>query len=199
MTTTLRRRPVGDRVLFHDLTQYVTAAMLVSQLPEDDELSPRVRDRFALIHRQLLQMHEVLQVCLHGPAPDASADVVALVRECAEALAMRGQIDYVQQLRSTLLTGDHTALRRAVGNILDNALRAAGEVGRVTVSVAGTQDAVVIAVRDTGEGFGRLGPGNGLGMHSVADALDSFHGSLEITSCPGNGTSVRLVLPRERP
>jgi signal transduction histidine kinase len=198
-TTSSRRPPPADRVMCHDLTQYVTAAMLVTELPDDDRLSPAVRERFALIHRQLQQMHAVLQDCLHGRGAEASADVVTLVRECVAALAMHHQIDFVQELPPTLLTGDHTALRRAVGNILDNAVRATDEVGRVIVSVAGSPEAVLIEVQDTGQGFGRLGPGSGLGMQSVADALDSFHGSLEINSHAGCGTSVRLVLPRERP
>lgn len=183
----------------HDLIQYVAAALLVCTLPGDEKRDPETRLRFKMIHRQLLQMQSVLEECLEHPSNNSTENVVGLVRECVESVGGRHHIDIIEDLPHARLTGNHTALRRAINNVLDNAVRATREKDKVAVRVSGSDSMVTIEVRDTGVGFGRLNSGHGLGMVSVADALASFHGSLEICSGPGPGTLVRLVLPRNNP
>jgi len=187
---------LDQRALCHDLEQYVAAAMVVATTPTTSRIGSEVRDRFDFIGRQLEHMHHLLQDCLEHPADDETADVVDLVRECVHDAAMHGHIDLDVEIPHAYLVGDHTALRRAVGNLLDNALRAAGEDGQVSVGVSASDSAVSIEVTDTGVGFGRLRSRHGLGMVSVADALDAFDGWLEIDSGPSRGTRVRLLLPR---
>lgn len=191
-----RKRPTGQRAVFHDLVQYVAAALLVASMPGDPEQHPATQHRFELIERQLSQMQTILQGCLSASDQGASANVVELVRECAEANEMRHHVDLILDTPRAEAAGDHVALRRAVNNLLDNAVRAVGPEDRVVVRVSDSADRVSIEVQDTGVGFGRLPSGRGLGMVSVADAITSFGGSLEITSGPGPGTLVRLKLPR---
>ncbi len=186
----------GHRALCHDLMQYVTAATLVATMPDQPGDDPLTRHRFELIQRQLSQMHTVLQDWLDGPDAASSANVVELVRECVGAHGPSIPVDLLLETPCATATGDHVALRRAVNNVLDNALRAVREDQRVVVRVSETPEHVQIDVRDTGVGFGRLASGRGLGMVSVAEALGTFGGSLEIRSGPEPGTLVRLQLPR---
>ncbi len=187
---------LSQRTLCHDLKQYVAAAMLVSTSPASQPLDQETRQRFDMITRQLSLMRSVLDDCLDQPETDTVENVADLVRECVESAGRQHHIDVIDDLTHTRLKGNPTALRRAVTNVLDNAVRAAGDDEKVVVRVSGTDTEVVVEVRDTGVGFGRLRSGHGLGMSSVADALASFNGSLEICSGPGPGTLVRLVLPR---
>jgi signal transduction histidine kinase len=189
-------RLTGQRAVCHDLMQYVAAAMMVASMPGDPEHDPATQHKFDLIQRQLSQMNAVLQDCLKSSDENESANVVELVRECAAATGVRHHIDLIIETPRAQATGDHITLRRAINNLLDNAVRAVHDDEKVVVRVGTCEDRVSIEVQDTGVGFGRLKSGRGLGMVSVADALDSFHGSLEISSGPGPGTLVRLVLPR---
>jgi signal transduction histidine kinase len=187
---------LSKRSICHDLKQYVSAALLVSTLPASEQLDQETQHRFDMITRQLSQMSSVLDDCLNDPAIVRVDNITALVHECVEAAGLRHHIDVIDELTHARLLGNPTALRRAITNVLDNAVRAAGEDRKVVVRVSGSDTQVIVEVRDTGVGFGRLHSGHGLGMSSVADALASFHGSLEICSGPGPGTLVRMILPR---
>ena len=134
-------------------------------------------------------MSTVLDDCLNHPSYVRVDNIADLVRECVESAGVRHHIDVFDELTHARLRGNPTALRVAINNVLDNAVRAAGENGKVVVRVSGTDTQVIIEVRDTGVGFGRLQSGHGLGMASVADALATFNGSLEICSGPDQARS----------
>jgi signal transduction histidine kinase len=140
-------------------------------------------------------MRQLLQDCLDPDEVEGTADVVALVHGCVEAISVRHDVELVVELPTAELEGNHQVLQRALNNMLDNAIRASRAADRVIAHVYGLDDHVVIEVSDKGAGFGRIDSGRGLGMVSVADALTSFNGSLEIHSGPEPGTTVRLMLP----
>jgi signal transduction histidine kinase len=107
--------------------------------------------------------------------------------------------------------GDREALRRALGNLIENGLVHGPPGGRVTVAVAITRDSapgmVHVAVSDTGIGpdaaagerlFERFWrgpgasqrPGAGLGLSIVAAIADVHDGRVEV-----DGSTFTLVLP----
>ncbi len=112
-----------------------------------------------------------------------------------------------------MIRADRQQLRQVVLNLVTNASDAMPEGGTLTVRV---QDAranspgVVIAISDTGSGIApddlsRIlepfvttkpeGKGTGLGLSICRRIAEEHHGSLEITSEEGKGTTVRVVMP----
>ena len=89
-------------------------------------------------------------------------------------------------------------MARAV-NVVDNAARAAGRAGSVTMAVR--QDGgPVIEVADNGPGFGAGPPGTAsLGLGVVRSLLEACGGSLAIEVPPRGGTTVRVTLPAQVP
>jgi two-component system osmolarity sensor histidine kinase EnvZ len=101
------------------------------------------------------------------------------------------------------------ALRRAIGNLIDNALRYAGEP--VEVELARTSKAVLVEVRDRGPGippgeverlkrpFTRLNAarsgaaGAGLGLAIVERIARAHNGTLELLPREGGGLTARLT------
>jgi two-component system osmolarity sensor histidine kinase EnvZ len=102
------------------------------------------------------------------------------------------------------------ALRRAISNLVDNALRYAGEPVEIEARREGAQ--VVIEVLDRGPGvpeaqterlkqpFTRLDParsgsgGAGLGLAIVERVARAHGGRLELLPRPGGGLTARLSL-----
>jgi signal transduction histidine kinase/HAMP domain-containing protein len=137
----------------------------------------------------------------------AAAD---LVRERAEdqevELVVRASPDLPR------VAVDALALGHALRNLLDNALSYTGRRGRVTLTAAAVDDAVVVTVADTGIGipseyvphvfdrFFRIpqqsrGSGSGLGLAIVREIIVSHGGSIKCRSTPGEGTTFQFTLP----
>jgi C4-dicarboxylate-specific signal transduction histidine kinase len=90
-------------------------------------------------------------------------------------------------------------LRRALGNVIDNATRAAGPGGRVVVRTRRAGGRFVIDVEDSGPGFGRVRSQSCQGLAVTQQMLDGCRGTLEVGNGRSGGALVRLVLPIAAP
>jgi CHASE2 domain-containing sensor protein/signal transduction histidine kinase len=108
--------------------------------------------------------------------------------------------------------GDRDLLTRAVGNLIDNALKYGPRDAQVRCRLLREGDHHVISVIDQGvviapeeraglfEPFKRLGResrtrGAGLGLAFVQAAMARHHGSAQASAAPGGGNEFRLQLP----
>jgi signal transduction histidine kinase len=115
--------------------------------------------------------------------------------------------------------GDHTPvlvtdpfqLRQVLLNLINNAIQAVESAGRVEVLITGSADRITVEVVDDGIGipphnierifepfFTTRGPeeGTGLGLSVSRNIVERLGGRIEVTSRPGEGTTMRIVLPR---
>jgi len=143
-------------------------------------------------------------------------ELLLSVREPFESLAEEGGIQLAVAADGGLrLRGDAILLRRALHNLVDNAIRHAPAGSVVALEAQATPRALLLDVRDQGEGIppaflGTLGQrfirpdasrsrktgGAGLGLAIVQGIVKLHGGSLEIRSRAGEGTRVRLSFPR---
>jgi signal transduction histidine kinase len=150
--------------------------------------------------------------------PDAGETIV-VGRAIERALAMtRGEVQARGVVERRLapvppIRGSEGRLVQVLINLLVNAAHAippgAPDRHRVTVSAeVAAPGRVVIAVADTGSGiapevlprifepfFTTKPSGLGLGLAVCRDLVSSLGGQLEVESAPGQGTTVRIVLP----
>ncbi|ORC37740.1 histidine kinase [Marispirochaeta aestuarii] len=104
---------------------------------------------------------------------------------------------------------DHARIFRVLVNLTENARKALGREGELSVRFDEYQDSLRIVVRDTGEGMSpevlahvfepfysssKQG-GTGLGMLIVKNIVEAHHGDIDITSSPGKGTEITILLP----
>ncbi len=140
-----------------------------------------------------------------------------LLRESRQAtapLASKGQIRLdVPEAEDVWVGVDPLRTRQAIINLLANAVKFTEEGGRVWVEVHPSDDAVTIAVCDTGKGiaaedlqriflpFERIGDARGAGLGlAISRSIAKAHGgTLEVRSEPGEGSRFELTLPRSQP
>ena len=182
--------------LRHDLRQYVATGLLLSRVAEAS-LEGEARTRLATIHTLFDQIRELINAEVDEPPRQMKLDLTEVVTDCVRIAEVLSQAEIRTELESGAAAyGDPVMLRRAVTNLLDNATRATSDHDCIYVQVSTQGDDGVIAVSDTGVGFGRAPHGTGLGMGVVMATLRACGGRLEILSGPLPGTTVRMVLPR---
>lgn len=93
------------------------------------------------------------------------------------------------------------ALFRLIREATSNAVRH-GQADEINISLNMAPHKVNLDICDNGQGFD-LGTQKeqgfpGIGLMSMQSLMDTFDGSIDITSSPGNGTRVSFVVPAER-
>jgi signal transduction histidine kinase len=186
--------------LVHDLRQLLAAGILLTDpgFGRNGESGDDVGLRLESVRELLQSMMEMLGA---GTAPgqrERLVDIGAAVRECVDMISLGRDVPVtVVDLAESCGYGDGLLLRRAIRNVLDNAVRAAGDDGKVLVALTTRDSQAFIEVTDTGAGFGDIPSGTGHGLAVVGQAMQAWGGTLEIVSGPDPGTTVRLVVPCE--
>jgi len=206
--TTIR---MAADVLFAAREQLMPAAARSAELLEGQ------LDRFESLLADLL---EISRYDANAATLDAeSADVCDLVRRAAadaeQLAARRGtRIDFRLPPEPCVAEVDRRRVERILRNLLDNAVEH-GEGRDVVVTVAGDRDAVAVAVRDHGVGFGpaeqqmvfdrfwradparaRTTGGTGLGLAIALEDARLHNGWLQAWGECGKGSVFRLTVPR---
>ncbi len=147
-------------------------------------------------------------------SPFDTLQEIEAIREFYDAVAQERGIEVACRGKA-VLRGDRTLFRRAVSNLLSNALQYTQSGGGITVSVAQPDDqSVEVSVSDTGPGIDRgelprvferfyrgdrarsqYPPGTGLGLAIVKSIMNIHNGTVAIQSEPGQGTTVILKFP----
>jgi signal transduction histidine kinase len=157
--------------------------------------------RFPLV-RMSLQVNELLKQVSEKYAAEASNRGLSLETRMSRELPP--------------IEGDGSALERSLANLVYNALRFTPRGGRVTLTSALCDGAVLLSVSDTGRGvppeeMPRLfekywqhrsdteKKGSGLGLFIVKSLVEAHGGKVEVESVPGQGTCFRVILPLAAP
>jgi two-component system heavy metal sensor histidine kinase CusS len=169
------------------------------RLVEDTLLLARAEDPQAVIDRQTLALGAELRDVADYLEPSAAERGVGLA---------------VVDPGAVVLTADRMLLRRALVNLVTNAIRHTPSGGRITLSGARQDGQVTVEVRDSGEGVpadilphvfdrhvrasetkGDLPTKSGLGLSIVRGIMRLHGGTADIASAVGSGTRVSLHFP----
>lgn len=106
------------------------------------------------------------------------------------------------------ISTDPTLMRRAITNLINNAIQAMPEGGVLKLAAHKTGDVVVISVSDTGKGIPEevkaklftplvttKAKGQGLGLAVVKRLVEALDGKITFDSQPGQGTIFTIELP----
>lgn len=182
--------------LKHDLRQSLGLVMCLASVVASQPVGgPAVKDS---LDQMLHEVDWLNRMVATGGARSRAAvveagDVVAAVW-ATDALSGRCSLRLVREA-SAWVTVDPVGLERAVRNLVDNAMRAAGD-GYVEIRVVTDRDHVTIEVSDSGPGFGLIKPQEKLGLLTVRRFAAEHDGRLRIDRSHLGGALMQLVLPR---
>lgn len=135
--------------------------------------------------------------------------IIDLYEHVAEEKDIAIMVDVPAHLR---LSGDAARLQRALGNLMDNALKFTPAGGRVMIKAVSVDGGTTIEVSDTGEGIpqgeleriwerlyrvekSRTQRGLGLGLSFVKAIVEAHQGTMSVESRIGHGAQFKVFLP----
>jgi two-component system, OmpR family, sensor histidine kinase MprB len=182
-----------------------------AQEMDPEEHGRLLSDVVEQIEELTLLMNDLIELA-RGEEPRADAEDMRLdlvVSEVVERARRHAPATPFQvELEPTIVAGVPARLERAVGNLIDNAVKYSPPGGSVEIRLRGTE----LAVRDHGPGISaedlpnvfdrfyrgaeaRGRPGSGLGLAIVRQVVEQQGGSVTAEPAAGGGTRMRLRLP----
>jgi signal transduction histidine kinase len=213
-----KRRRALERVFFHDVRNVLGALLGYLQLSAeglvDSDHSARVLAMAQCLADEISSFEELLRA--ESGELHVQLQPLNLAEVCREAAELVQQHEVAAQRRIVLvapadvtLSSDVRMVRRILVNLLKNALEASRSGGRVTLDWGVRGDEAVIRVHNDGfiprevqlqifqRSFSTKGPGRGLGTYSVRLFAETFlKGRVSVNSCPEEGTTFTVCLPR---
>ena len=151
--------------------------------------------------------------------PRETVDLLALSQEAADDLktaAAEKNIAIAVEGESETIGGVRRLLYEVIYNLCDNAIKYNVEGGSMKVSVGERDGKAFVSVADTGIGIApehqsriferfyrvdkshsKASGGTGLGLSIVKHAVQYHHGTVELHSEEGKGTTICILLPKE--
>ncbi len=189
------------------------ARLLEKKLPADSPL----HEYLELISEQISQLENILDNILNIARPkkpqmkavnlhEVFHQVLLVMDRALQSHNIRVRVKF--DCPSSLVLGDEKLLHQAFLNLVQNSLEAIGENGELTVETRCQDDQVEILLHDTGPGipsevlervyepfFTTKSHGTGLGLAIVREIIENHRGTIQLSSVPQQGTTVRILLP----
>lgn len=181
------------RSLCHDLRQPLAAISLLARADEAD-----TQARLAGIRHEVGWLSDLVDSVLGDPGRDQVqvldlGEVARFATSCVAAPQRTSlSLDVVGEV---FVRARRVPLARALLCLLDNALRAAGEGGRVALTVGCRSRCAVVTVTDDGPGLGRIRPQHSLGLVTVRAVLADCAGHLDLDNGAWGGAVATVTIP----
>ncbi|MCB2226894.1 MAG: PAS domain S-box protein [Desulfarculaceae bacterium] len=187
------------------------------------------RQYLEVIRRQAEQLEKIIndfldfarletgRLKLNFSAVDLEKEVTELMEDFSPRYAQKGlELVLTSGEKLPVIEADPVHLRRALGNLLDNALKYSDQGGTVSIEFQDEGPKVTLRVRDQGAGIppadlpyifdmfyrsesqGKKA-GHGLGLAGVEAIARGHGGRVLVTSEPGKGSVFSVELPKQQP
>jgi signal transduction histidine kinase len=191
------RSPAEFDEIFREST-----STLLEELQHLKQIVGRFSDfaRMPSPHFESIDLNEIVRSAVKLHAPQFAANGRPKIESALELA--KGEVR---------VSADGEQLRRAVGNLILNAVDAMPEGGSLHIATAKEDGLARISISDTGQGLteeecSRLFTpyyttrqhGTGLGLAIVQSVVSDHHGKISVKSEPGKGSTFRIELPEQQ-
>jgi anti-sigma regulatory factor (Ser/Thr protein kinase) len=168
-------------------------------IDETEKLESIVKDFETLLKsKQSMFKHEDINEIVKG--------VISIVEKEADEKNVRLSVNLADH--PLKINTQKNLLRAAIFHIIRNAIEATPEGGMITVTTAGDNEKVMLAISDTGAGIPEEDIGRifdpffstklfrfGMGLPLVKQIISEHLGEIKVESEPGKGTTFKLIFP----
>lgn len=194
-----------------------TIGMSYEALSESEDLSDHDREILEIMSRGLKTLNSIAMDLLdYGRAgklsrePFDGPELIEAVLLDLENKIVEKDVEVIRDFPGTHppLNADRVKIRQVFTNLIDNALQAMPEGGKLTILAAEAAGKFVVNVSDTGIGmasedldkifdpfFTTKQEGTGLGMAILKHFVELHDGKVSVESELGKGTTVTVILP----
>ena len=191
--------PPSGQELLRQLNRYANSALKLAD------------DLFRLVRAESVDTASFREFSLIAAVQDAADEVWVLARARSVQVVVRPVVDDEE---ACYVRGDRDLVRRALVNLLGNAIKYGPSDSEVRIEIKRDGDSWAVSVTDHGEGirqellprlfrrFGRLPTaasrretGLGLGLMIVKTVAERHGGQIHVDSMPGEGSTFTLLLP----
>jgi putative PEP-CTERM system histidine kinase len=197
----------------HDLKNIVTQLSLMLKNAERHHNNPEFQqDMLMTVDHAVERMRQLMMQLREGAPPPGGicgvnlADVIQRIQK--DKMNQGRSIDIRIQER-LVARGHDERLERVIGHLVQNALDASPDDGKVWISVERKNDKAAIEVGDTGQGMTKefirdrlfkpfqstKDAGMGIGAYESAQYVRELGGEMVVDSEPGVGTRITISLP----
>jgi putative PEP-CTERM system histidine kinase len=196
----------------HDLKNLVAQLQLTLRNARRHSDKPEFqRDMLATIEHTVERMNLMMRQLRAGATPIENPGLVDLGSVVRRVKSVRASSHPRLELHvrdGVVAVGHEERLERVIGHLVQNALDAVGDEGRVAVRVIGDGASAIVEVVDNGPGMSAefvreqlfkpfestKSAGMGLGAYESQQYVNGLGGRIDVESEVGCGTTVRLVL-----
>ncbi|MDQ2947037.1 MAG: HAMP domain-containing histidine kinase, partial [Acidobacteriota bacterium] len=213
----------------HEFRSPLTTLRSITELLAQDRISdePRRRQSYVFLERETGRLQHLVEDLLDFGRMESGRkqyrirphDLFALVRAAVtdfreDTLANGFQIEVNLEPQGPTVQADDEALRRAIRNLLENAVKYSPECRTIWVDGAVNGHHATIAVRDRGMGIERAEQreifqkfvrgaaakkagikGTGIGLSMVRQIIEAMGGQIRLESTAGAGSTFTVLLP----
>ncbi|HTP08320.1 MAG TPA: ATP-binding protein, partial [Anaerolineae bacterium] len=210
--------------IVHDVKNPLTVIKgMAESLQEEPELKPYANKELALIRESATKANQIVSDLLtfsRQSTPemhqqDLKSTVEAALR-ITTYLTRKANVQVITALpeQSVYMTYDAQQIEQVLVNLIQNAIQAMPKGGTLRISLGQVEQAVALAVQDTGTGISPenlhrifdpffttkpAGEGTGLGLSVSYGIIARHHGRIDVESTVGQGTTFTILLPKQQP
>jgi signal transduction histidine kinase len=210
--------------IVHDVKNPLTVIKgMAESLQDEPELKPYANRELALIRESATKANQIVSDLLtfsrqstpEMQQQDLKSTVEAALR-ITTYLTRKAHVQVITALpeQSVYVTYDAQQIEQVLINLIQNAIQAMPQGGTLRVSLSQADQAVALAVQDTGVGISSetlrrifdpffttkpAGEGTGLGLSVSYGIIARHHGRIDVESTVGQGTTFTILLPKQQP
>jgi putative PEP-CTERM system histidine kinase len=197
----------------HDLKNIVAQLSLMLKNAERHRGNPEFqKDMLMTVEHSVERMKQLMMQLREGTKPveaPGAVDLAAIIGRIVRAKGSQQPVPEVRIEQRLTARGHEDRVERVIGHLVQNAIDATEETGRVWIRLAGHDGLAMVEVGDTGLGMTpefvreRLfkpfqttkSTGMGIGAYESFQYVQELGGRVQVDSVPGAGTKVQLLLP----
>jgi signal transduction histidine kinase len=136
----------------------------------------------------------------------------SVVRNYKDLPGKQINIESITSGDNIFISGERNQFRRAIENVVCNAVDACGDAGEVTIKTTNIDQTIVITIEDTGSGFPdeirdqlfhrhvtTKQNGTGIGLMNTYGIITQFKGTIAVKNHDEGGAQIKIMLPILKP